>query len=236
MTLGTSGISGFYIYSPSVTSIADLHGLQVDGEVLPATSTPSPAETLPSLLTLDVPVASSSSLPPNRGQTLTPELRNWFRLGQGMVIHQEHHAQPCHESCPYPGSALLDLLCSSWDNSMKCLPGKLAQPLPHQSHLPGPNWKKPASGAAFSKQIMAANNRAAPRQLQPAPHGASPEIQGDQPSAAKPQPWGRMGAQARLGSPKLPACHCFVLQSKGTNQGVGEQSQGDPSTQTSRAK
>lgn len=79
------------------------------------------------------------------------------------------------ESCPSPGSALPVLFCSSRANSMKCLPGKLAWPLPYQNHLPGPNWKKTASGAAFSKQIMAANNRAAPRWLRPAlQHRLSP--------------------------------------------------------------
>lgn len=174
------------------------------GRFLPATSTPSPADTLLSLLTLGVSAASNSPLPPDRGQTLTPELRGGFRLWQGTVIHQEHHAKACHESCPNPGSALLALLCSSWDNSMKCLPGKLARPLPHQSHLPGPNWKKPASGAAFSKQIMAANNRAAPRQLRPAPHRASPaRFRGMNP-CCRPPAMGQDGCSGKAGVPQTP--------------------------------
>lgn len=174
MTLRTSGISGFYIYSPSVTPTADLHGLQVDGEVFASHQHPQPSWDTPVLTHRGCPTSPSSSLPPDRGQTPAPELGSRFGQGQGTGVHREHRAEPRRESCPNPGSALLVLLCSSRDNSMKCLPGKLARPLPHQSHLPGPNWKKPASGAAFSKQIMAANNWAAPRQLRPALHGPSP--------------------------------------------------------------
>lgn len=181
---------------------------------LPATSTPSPAETLPSFLTLVVPAASSSSLPPDRGRALPAELGSRFRLGQGTVIHQEHHAKPCHKSCLNLSSALLVLLCSSWDNSMKCLPGKLARPLPHQSHLPGPNWKKPASGAAFSKQIMAAGNRAAPRELRPAPHGPSPvRFRGINPLLQTPSHGAGWVLRQGWGPPNSLHVRCSVVQS-----------------------
>lgn len=55
------------------------------------------------------------------------------------------------------------------------------------------------------------------------------EIQGDQPSAANPQPWGRMGAQAKLGSPKLPVCQVLcAAEHEGPNQATGGRAKETP--------
>lgn len=115
------------------------------------------------------------------------------------------------ESGPSLGSALLVLLCSSWANSMKCLPGELAQPLPYQNHLPGPNWKKQHQGLPFQNRLW----------QQTTGHGLSavgfgwinPRLQ----TLVRWDNMGMMGAQGGLSPGKLIPCQVLcAARYKGT--------------------